>query len=384
MIADTKLCGFGGGSIDERKYYDAFRTYAQENNDIFRVICLDEGVEDKFPVQVKKTRFMDLGARFLGHSTYICFVWKAIRDEVFAYSPDVIVLGRSRMGFIARDVKQKLPMCKVICNMANIEHDYVDGYFANALKLIKPLCIKWEKNCVFRDESMMIRYADALNFLTERDQLRAQQFYGAKQSVQCIVPVCIERPVRLCRISSVKNVVFVGSLHYDANIQAITTFINEVWRPSYEQREDVHLIVGGSTPSKKLLSFLNSVRNISIYCNYSALEDIIPQGSLMIAPIQAGAGMKVKVAETLSMGLMIAASDEALVGYDDAIKADVHGGIMCANTPEEYRKAIDKYCALNAKELEAFSLNQMELYKHFYSYSVSRAKVRSVLEQFNA
>ena len=60
----------------------------------------------------------------------------------------------------------------------------------------------------------------------------------------------------------------------------------------------------------------------------------------MIAPIAKGAGMKVKVADTLSMGLMIAASDEALVGYEEALTLDLLNGIICANTDSEYKDAL--------------------------------------------
>ena len=67
----------------------------------------------------------------------------------------------------------------------------------------------------------------------------------------------------------------------------------------------------------------------------------------MIAPIEKGAGMKVKVADSLSMGIMVVGSDEALVGYDEAINDDINNSIIRANTPDEYKEAIMSYLCLS-------------------------------------
>lgn len=92
----------------------------------------------------------------------------------------------------------------------------------------------------------------------------------------------------------------------------------------------------------------------------------------MLAPIEKGAGMKVKVAETLSMGLMIAASDEALVGYEEAEKEDRLGGILRVNSTEEYKKAINSYMHIADDQLTMIAKQNIELYKKYYSYDRSR------------
>ncbi|MCC2728841.1 hypothetical protein LK490_23635, partial [Blautia sp. MSK22_86] len=69
-----------------------------------------------------------------------------------------------------------------------------------------------------------------------------------------------------------------------------------------------------------LKQLVTQIPNCVLYENFANLESIVPVQAMVIAPIQKGAGMKVKVAETLSMGLMIAASDEALVGYEKALE----------------------------------------------------------------
>ena len=129
------------------------------------------------------------------------------------------------------------------------------------------------------------------------------------------MPVCIESAKKLSLSSDKKAVVFVGSLSYAANIQALEWLISDIWKPYFEENKDLELIVGGSNPTAQLEKLLKSVPNCQLHKNFSKVEDIVPVGSLMVAPIQKGAGMKVKLAETLSMGLMIAASDEALAGY---------------------------------------------------------------------
>lgn len=384
LISDNKIFGFGGGSLEEHKYYDGLKRYASENGAIFRTISPDETFSDSLPVDVKKTAFIDILCRLAGHSTYIYWLWKHEKSRIISFRPNIIFLGRSRMGFIAKGIKKSLPDCKIICNMENVELDYVDGYFSDQSGLKKTLYVWLEKHCVKRDEKNAVTFSDGLNYLTERDFKRINQIYPVKASISNILPICIEHETVLKKESKNRSVVFIGSLNYGSNVNALMDFIHTVWMKYYLNREDTDLIIAGSNPNDSLKELIKSIPNAILFENYHALEDVVPINSMVIAPIQKGAGMKVKVAETLSMGLMIAASDEALVGYEEIIESQRVEGIIRANGELEYKEAIDKFLDLSDQDLKHISLKHKELYRKYYSYNRSRNAIAKLCDSLQA
>jgi hypothetical protein len=384
LLSDNKIFGFGGGSLEEHKYYNGLKRYANAHHDEIKVISIDEPFEDSFAGKIAKNRKIDLLARLCGHSTFMYFVWKKYREQVIAYKPDILVLGRSRMGFVAKDIRKHLPSCKIICNMENVEYDYVKGYFSDKKSGLKALYISLEQWCTKRDEKMAIKFSDALDYLTNRDYKRTHELYSVEEKREMILPICIEKATELTMTSDKKTVVFIGSLNYGSNVNALMEFIQTVWKPHYTQNRELAFVIGGSNPNEKLRQAIKELPNCTLYENFARLEDIVPKGAMVIAPIQKGAGMKVKVAETLSMGLMVAASDEALVGYEKAIAADHLNGILRVNTVDEYISTIKKYLLMSGADLEKIEQQNKSIYSEYYSYEVSRKAIAGMLDQMLA
>lgn len=381
LISDNKIFGFGGGSLEEHKYYDGLKQYSANHQDEVKVLSIDEQFDDTFSKPIVKSGKFDIFARMCGHSTFMYFIWRKFQKKIIEYNPDIIVLGRSRLGFVAKGIKKKLPVCKIVCNMENVEFDYADGYFSVKKGVARKFYLLIEKYCIKRDESMAVKFSDALNYLTKRDLQRTHELYKVNNKDEMILPICVEKEIELRKMSEKKSVVFIGSLSYGSNVSAVIKFINNVWKPYFAQNDNLSLIIGGSKPSKKIKETVKIISNCILYENFVQLEDIIPKGSLMIAPIQMGAGMKVKVAETLSMGLMIAASDEALVGYEDAIAEDHLNAIMRANTVNEYANAIKAYINTPNKILEKVEHQNKRIFKKYYSYDVSRKAIANMLDR---
>lgn len=375
LISDNKILGVGGGSLEEHKYYDGLKNYCQEHNCELKVLSIDEELAEALVKDIRKTRILDVASRVFGHSTYMYFIWKKYKKTITGCEPNVIILGRSRFGFIAKDIKRILPKCKVVCNMENIEFDYVDGYFANTTNKIKKIYIAIEKWCVKRDEREAIIYSDALDYLTKRDFRRAHELYKVKNKREMILPICIETETNLTLNSDKKTVVFIGSLNYGSNVDALINFINKVWIPHFLKTKELQLVIGGSNPNEKIRELTKKISNCTLYDNFASLEDIVPINSMVIAPIQKGAGMKVKVAETLSMGLMIAASDEALVGYEKILECDKMGSIIRANSSDEYKKAIISYLEKTDDDMLQISNQNKNIYRKQYSYNISRQRI---------
>ena len=377
FISDNAILGYGGGSVENRKHYDALKKYCETTGAELKIISRDKKLKDAFNVEIKKNKIIDIVTRLAGHSTYLYFTWFRNLKSIKKYNPDVLYLGRSRFGFMARSIKKIAPDCKVITNIDNVEADYVEGYFALKGGLINYLYKTLEIACVKRDEKDAVNYSNRLIYLTKRNVLRIHDLYKRDENNATIIPICLEDELKLTLRSTLKTVVFIGSLDYAANVLAVKKIL-EFWKLKYEQNDEIKLLIAGRNPSKEVISIVEETKNAQLIQNFKNVVDIIPMHSLMLAPIEKGAGMKVKVAETLSMGLIVAASDEALVGYEEALEECQHG-LIRANSPDDFCKVISDYLQMSENELETISHTNKKVFKKYYSYERSRSEIRKII-----
>lgn len=375
-ITDNNIMGHGGGCLGARKYYSAIKAYAAKKNASFRVISLGQNMPEAMNVDVVKNRKLDKSARLHGHSNFMYFTWEKHKDKIMAYHADVLFLGRTRLGFIAKELKKIQPEIKIITFVDNIEYDYVDSYFALERGIKGKILKKIEKQVVKTDEGDAVKYSDRLIYLTHRDIKRCKELYHNTESYGYILPICLEHTRNLTLKTSKKTVAFIGSLSYGANVSAVKMLIKQVWLPNFAKNEDFQLIIAGGNPADEIYYWTKLASNIRLVADFNEPEDFLPQNSLMVAPIPTGAGMKVKVAETLSMGLPIAGSDEALVGYEDAIGDDKLGGIRRANTAAEFTQIIREFLEMNERNLLRVAFQNKNIFNKYYTFK----KAKEVIE----
>lgn len=380
-ITDNNIMGHGGGCLGARKYYSAIKAYAAKKNASFRVISLGQNMPEAMNVDVVKNRKLDKSARLHGHSNFMYFTWEKHKDKIMAYHADVLFLGRTRLGFIAKELKKVQPEIKIITFVDNVEYDYVDSYFA-LKKGIKGKILKTiEKYVVRNDEGDALKYSDRLVYLTHRDVKRCKELYHYNDPCEYILPICLEHTRNLKIKTSKKTVAFIGSLGYGANVSAVEMLIKQVWLPNFAQNDDFQLIIAGGNLIDEIYRWTKLAPNIRLVANFNEPEDFLPQNSLMVAPIPTGAGMKVKVAETLSMGLPIAGSDEALVGYEEAIKDDKLYGIQRANAVEEYVHAIQTFAEMDDGMLLQIECQNVQLFQKYYTFKRAKKLVSELISK---
>ena len=105
-ITDNDILGHGGGAIGSLKYYDAIKFYADNTHSDFKVVSLNQNVPEALDIIVKKTKNIDKLVRIYGHSTYMYHVFKENKTILKDFKPDVVLLGRSRLGFIEKYFKK--------------------------------------------------------------------------------------------------------------------------------------------------------------------------------------------------------------------------------------------------------------------------------------
>ncbi len=370
-----------GGGLESRKIYTLLLRLSQKQPGwVFKCISTDQ-VDEIHLASVKKTKIKDVLARLFGHSNYLWWSWhfSDLRHIMVSFNPDLLVLGSSRLGFIARDIKKISPSVRIIGQYQNVELDYV--YSAHRVEKVslQALVRQLEYALVKRDEGLFGRHIDAALFLTRRDQYRTQRIYQVQIEKSAIIPICLESKNGMLQKNSQGRQVlaFIGSLWYDSNVEGLRWFLAEVWPMLRQKNEHVHLIIGGSRPSLALEKELGQQPGVELYADFSNIEDILPASAIMISPILKGAGMKVKIAEALSLGLRIVGSTESFVGYEELLEDPASTGIVqVANHKEEYLRSL--YEMLQETPMDV-AVRAKSLQQQYYSLERASSQLSQLL-----
>lgn len=372
-ISSNRIREKSGGGIESRKIYHSVKENVKEKDIDFKVISPDNNLKYSCDLEIKKNKFKDILARIFFHGIYIFVEWPKIKRKLLKINPDILILGNSRMGFIAEYINKKFENCYIIGHFDNVELDYINEHSFFSSKILNKFYRFIEKISVKRDEKKMIENMDLGLFLTKHDVNKAGKIYNKNFNYE-ILPVCIEN--YNCELKEENgfdlNLVFLGSLWYESNINAVKWFIKNVWTKIPVMKEKLNFIIGGKNPSDSFISFLKSHENVQIYPDFDNKYNIIPTNSVFISPIQTGAGMKIKIAEALEMGLPIIASEESLKGYEKSFKDKLNDGIVkkVRNT-KQYIGSIMYY-----KKNHSFKINSKKAKKlHETYYSLSRAEI---------
>ncbi len=352
-----------GGSKASREHYNMLTNAVGKEN--IRVIlfldrlayenCRSIGGENIYIYEKIEGKIALVAAAVCGCRVYMPWDEKKIIDIISGYNPNLIFLDYSIAGRLIR----KLKNYKTVCFYHNVESDYTYNKMKNEGLRFFPAYLAARANDKWGLKSNVVMC------FNERDSRRLEKKYGRRADY--IFPISL--PDRFdeseCNTNgSEKKLLFIGSC-FGPNEDGIEWFINNVMPELSDGGFELDVVGLGFEKKKQLYSKYNKVKVIGSVVDTNTYYYSHP---VVVMPIRFGAGMKVKTAEALMYGRYIAASDEALEGYEIEGTDD----IKKCNTKEEYIEAIlyfyerqmEKYSKTNRKlYLENFESSRLQ--NHF-------------------
>jgi glycosyltransferase involved in cell wall biosynthesis len=111
------------------------------------------------------------------------------------------------------------------------------------------------------------------------------------------------------------QMLFVGTLSYYPNIDAVQFFHTSILPGVRKLCPDAHLAVVGKEPETPILSLHDGVGCI-IYGQVSDVTPYFNSAAIVVAPIRSGSGTRIKVLEALVRGKAVVATSTAVEGLD--------------------------------------------------------------------
>ena len=245
---------------------------------------------------------------------------------------DYVFIDRSLFGVVAKGLKEAGYKGRIITSFQNTEVAYMEAKMPKRLPF-RGVVIR----CADRNDRWSCRCSDKVIVLNERDKNSLQNLYG--RTAESMIPVAMkdkcngQKNNKKAMTSPKLRCLFLGA-YFLANTEGIIWFMRNVY-----PQVDVEVKIVGRGMGKLKEEQPDLLRDIEVVNDAPDLEPYLEWADVMVLPIFAGSGMKVKTCESLMYGKNIIATDEALEGY--AIE-EGKSAWRC-NTPEEFVQTIQDF-----------------------------------------
>ena len=193
---------------------------------------------------------------------------------------------------------------------------------------------------IVETDSLVIRTA-----LTEIQQINGGASDSRQPKIHVYQPgIAIERPFAF--IHQPMSLFHIGSMEWQANEQGVMWFLNKVWPLVLSAQPNAKFHLAGKGLSKQDPRFFQS--GIVNHGEVSNAEDFMHEHGVMIVPIQAGSGIRIKTLEAMALGVPIVSTSIGSQGL--AVSDDIE--IKLADQPNDFASAICTLLSSPAKSQE--------------------------------
>ena len=267
---------------------------------------------------------------------------------------------------------------KVVFDAHNAVWSIVERMHENASFLLKPI-LAMEARRVKRYEGSLLKRVDHVLAVTDvdRDSLEeALKFSVVQNGAQngahvapiTVIPIAVDtqklRPV--CRKKGSQNIVTLGTLHYPPNADGIRWFLNEVFPLIRTRSSSATLTIIGKNPPQDFLDLAAREPHLVKVTGY--VPDLVPhleESALMVVPVRAGGGMRVRILEAFAYAMPIVTTMIGLEG----IHAQIGRDVLVADTPIDFANRVSDLLA-DVSLQESLATNGRYLAETKYDWQV--------------
>jgi len=266
------------------------------------------------------------GKPFLVERDNLDSMHSAVRDLVKQHDFDVIhtdQLSMAQFGWMAKNWQQiespdrKSPY--LIFDAHNATWTIVDRMRSHVLSIARPL-ISLEKKKIQKYEDWLITNFDHTLAVSEIDKTALLSLQPSNKELNekiSVIPIAIDTnqitPVKQTEQSL--QILTVGSLHYPPNADGIRWFINNVFSLIIAKKTSAGLtIIGKNPPADFYESAAKYPGKILITGYVENLTPYFEKAALLVVPVLAGGGMRVRILEGFARQLPVVTTTIGLEG----------------------------------------------------------------------
>lgn len=178
--------------------------------------------------------------------------------------------------------------------------------------------------------SRILDFYCAGTVVSEKEHLLLLRYFPEHGEKISIIPNCINfddyQGLDVQSISA--QLIFTGSFRFNANFEAMSWFVREVFPKILEQMPEVQLVITGDHANLHL----PPVPNITLTGYVDNIKSLVSSSRISLAPLLTGGGTRLKILEAMALGTPVVATSKGAEGLD--VIPGEH--LLIADTPDEF------------------------------------------------
>jgi glycosyltransferase involved in cell wall biosynthesis len=242
-------------------------------------------------------------------------------------------------------IHEALGSPNIVVDWHNIESELMWRYSGTHVNRLKKVAAKRTAKLIERAENRLLDACSTHTVTSERE--RQKLLVRRPEANIQVIPNGVDASYysssemskvsgKYMRDPSEQTIVFVGSMDYHANIDAMMWFSRTVWPEIARIHPNLHLTIVGRDPAPEVRSLASDRIHVT-----GTVDDVRPfyfSAVAAVVPIRSGSGTRLKILEAMAAGIPVVSTQLGAEGID--VEHDVH--ILLADSGPEIAAAIGR------------------------------------------
>lgn len=359
----------------EKQYLDHLQSYCAEI----------------YPVSLRRSRIADIGAYVDGIRSGLPFLitrdnllpMRQLIDQLAARHFDIVHADQLTMAQYALQFRRTSATANgataIVFDAHNAVYEIVERARQTALPFLLPILAleagrlkQYEGSLIGKfDQTLAVSEVDK-NALLKAANVDRDDYLASKIAVIPIAVDCANlQPVR--RTEQDDNILTVSTLFYPPNADGVRWFMRQVFPLVKDQIPTATLAVVGPRPPKDIVEFgIRNAESVQVTGYVPDLQEYFERAALMVVPVRAGSGMRVRILEALARGIPVVTTTTGVEGI-----AAINGEhLLVADEPTAFADAVVRLLK-NRKLGETLVQNGRQLAQERYDWQAVLPRLES-------
>jgi polysaccharide biosynthesis protein PslH len=185
-------------------------------------------------------------------------------------------------------------------------------------------------------EGEMCLKFDQVLTVSDEDKLSFEVAMRGKKKEIHVIPIAVDtdeiQPVE--RDQDASHIVHIGTMYWSPNIDGMMWFLENVLPYIQTKLPETTCDIIGARPPQRLIDFGKSHPGVNVTGYVVDPTSYLQKAAVMVVPLRAGGGMRVKILNALAQGMPIVSTTLGCEG----IQVEHENHLLIADTPEDFAK----------------------------------------------
>lgn len=243
----------------------------------------------------------------------------ALRATLRRFNPDIVQIESPFLLPYAAMVRAE-SRARVVLRSLNVEFRIWEGLARIERRSLRRLVLQRIASSLKAYELREMQELDAIVPISYADAADYRHL-GITRPMH-VVPCGVSSENGKPEMLEPNTVAFIGSLDFLPNQNAVTWILDELWPRVARAMPDARLSIAGSSPPEWLREHAVE-RNVELRGDVGDAAAFLGPKSVVIAPLFAGGGMRIKVLDAMALGKAVVATTIGAGGIDVAQNRDI-------------------------------------------------------------